>query len=421
MQAIFNSFLLVAATEMGDKTQLLAFVLASRFRNPWPVLAGIFTATVLNHFLAAYFGAWVSQTVPPEYLRWLLALTFIGFAIWVLIPDKEEEQQSSGRFGAYLTTVFAFFMAEMVDKTQLATVALAVKYDSIVLVTVGTTLGMMFADGLAVVFGERLTRRISLRWVRRFSALLFLLFGVAIVANASELSSGNTKIANFAKAKKVATAMHLEHQVTVYCPCLYSGKKVNLQSCGYKVQHDARRAARLEWEHIVPAEAFGQSFREWREGGSQCVKRSGRKYKGRRCAETNAEFARMEGDLYNLWPVIGELNGLRSNFSMAEISGPARTFGGCKAKIQRRKFEPMDEYKGLVARTYFYMETAYPGHGIVSEKNRKLFEVWDKKFPVGAWECRHAELVAKAQGNVNSILSEKCKDIPALKRKLSGG
>ncbi len=181
MEAILNSFLLVAATEMGDKTQLLAFVLATRFRNPWAVLSGIFVATILNHLLAASVGSWVASVIPALYMKWILGGIFIAFAIWILIPDKDDSEGSESKYGAFLTTLVTFFLAEMGDKTQLSTVALAAKYDNIVLVTIGTTLGMMFSDGLAVVFGEKLTEKISMKYVRYFSSALFIIFGLGII------------------------------------------------------------------------------------------------------------------------------------------------------------------------------------------------------------------------------------------------
>lgn len=181
MEAIINSFLLVAAAEMGDKTQLLAFVLATRFRKPGAVLAGIFVATLLNHLLATLFGSWIAATVPANYIKWILSATFIGFAIWVLIPDKDEGATKNSRHGAFITTLILFFIAEMGDKTQLSTVALAVQYKSMGLVTLGSTMGMMFSDSLAVIFGEKLTQRISMDWVRRAAALLFFLFGIWIL------------------------------------------------------------------------------------------------------------------------------------------------------------------------------------------------------------------------------------------------
>ena len=180
MQALIQSFWMVAVSEMGDKTQLLALVLALRFRKPWTIMAGIFVATILNHGLASWVGGWLSQMVSPDVLRYGLAAIFILFAIWILIPDKDTDGPSEPRYGAFLTTLVTFFLAEMGDKTQLATVALGAKFQSPVLVTVGTTCGMLVADGLAVVFGERLTQRIPLKYVRIGAAISFLAFGLGI-------------------------------------------------------------------------------------------------------------------------------------------------------------------------------------------------------------------------------------------------
>ena len=180
MEVLLQSFLLVAASEMGDKTQLLALVLALRFRNPVAIMSGILVATLLNHGVATLFGGWVSQQLSPDHLRIILTLIFIGFAAWILIPDKDEEGPKEARFGAFLTTVVTFFIAEMGDKTQLATIALGAKFQSPWLVTVGTTLGMLFADGLAVFFGERFTQKIPLKLVRIFAAISFAIFGLAI-------------------------------------------------------------------------------------------------------------------------------------------------------------------------------------------------------------------------------------------------
>lgn len=181
VEAIFNSFLLVALTEMGDKTQLLAFVLAAKYRKPAAVLAGILVATILNHALAAVFGSMVSQYVPDHILKWILGLTFLAFAAWILVPDKDEEIKEDHRYGAFVTTLILFFFAEMGDKTQLSTVALAARYDNILAVTFGTTLGMMFSDGLAVVFGKTITERISMTWIRRIAAVSFVIFGLAVI------------------------------------------------------------------------------------------------------------------------------------------------------------------------------------------------------------------------------------------------
>lgn len=217
---------------------------------------------------------------------------------------------------------------------------------------------------------------------------------------------------NFTEAKRFLPNIHVENTFTLYCGCKYHGKVVDLMSCGYKVYKDTRRAARLEWEHVVPAHAFGHSFKEWREGDHRCVKRK-KKYKGRKCASKNPEYARMEGDLYNLYPEIGELNQLRSNFSMTDfgenqpLTG-ARTFGECKAIIMDRKFEPMDRAKGVVARIYMYMDMTYPGRGIISNKNQKLFEAWDKLYPVTDGECERAKRIEVLQGNPNPVLEKAC-------------
>ncbi|BDG04133.1 TMEM165/GDT1 family protein [Anaeromyxobacter oryzae] len=178
MEAIISSFLLVAASEMGDKTQLLAFSLATRFRRPWPILGGILVATLANHALASSVGAWVSARVPPQILAGVLAATFIGFGLWTLRPDTLDEAERTDRFGPFLTTVVLFFLAEMGDKTQLATVALAARFGSVVLVTTGTTLGMLASDGLAVFLGEKLAARVGSKGIRWAAAALFFAFGL---------------------------------------------------------------------------------------------------------------------------------------------------------------------------------------------------------------------------------------------------
>jgi deoxyribonuclease-1 len=223
-------------------------------------------------------------------------------------------------------------------------------------------------------------------------------------------AAGNERIQHFRQAKRFANEIHMDHSFTLYCNCKYQGHDIDLKSCSYKPRQDPKRALRLEWEHVVPAEAFGQSFKEWREGSPRCVHK-GKSFKGRKCAQNNPEFAHIEADLYNLWPEIGELNGLRSNYSMAELGAEKASlgdFGGCKAKIQDHKFEPMPAAKGRVARVYLYMDQTYPGRGIVSEKNQKLFEAWDTLHPVDSWECERANRIKKIQGNENLILKSRC-------------
>lgn len=181
METLFNSFLLVFASEMGDKTQLLALVLAARYRKPWLILAGVFVATILNHALASWAGVLLAAQANPQILKWVLAVIFFVFAAWILVPDKEGELKSESSFGPFLTTVITFFLAEMGDKTQLATIALGARYANTALVTLGTTLGMMGSNALAIFLGDRLLKRIPMKWVRVFASVLFVLFGIAIL------------------------------------------------------------------------------------------------------------------------------------------------------------------------------------------------------------------------------------------------
>ncbi len=166
---------------MGDKTQLLALVLAARFKKPWTILAGVLIATILNHSLASWAGVWIASFLSPETLKWALALIFFAFAAWILVPDTEGEVEKDSRFGPLVTTIIVFFIAEMGDKTQLATIALAARYADAWLVTTGSTLGMLASNALAIFLGEKLLRRIPMKWIRIFAAVLFAAFGLLIV------------------------------------------------------------------------------------------------------------------------------------------------------------------------------------------------------------------------------------------------
>jgi len=182
MEAFLVATGVVALAEMGDKTQLLSLVLAARFRKPWPIVLGIFTATVLNHALAGAVGNWVTHALGPDVLRWILGGSFIAMALWMLIPDKLDDGDvpKAFRFGVFGTTLIAFFLAEMGDKTQIATVMLAARYvDAYVWVVFGTTLGMMLANAPVVWLGDHIVKRVPIRLVHGVSAALFLLLGVA--------------------------------------------------------------------------------------------------------------------------------------------------------------------------------------------------------------------------------------------------
>ena len=180
MEAFLVSTGIVALAEMGDKTQLLALILAVRFRKPWPIVLGILVATIANHGMAGAVGAWVTTVVGPDVLRWVLGGSFIAMAVWMLIPDKMDDEDSgkAPRFGVFGTTVIAFFLAEMGDKTQIATVMLAAQYNAYFSVVAGTTLGMMLANAPVVWLGERMTRLVPLRIVHIVSALIFMGLGV---------------------------------------------------------------------------------------------------------------------------------------------------------------------------------------------------------------------------------------------------
>lgn len=186
MESLFVSIGVVALAEIGDKTQLLAFLLATRFKKPVPIIAGILVATILNHALAGALGAWITAVLSPEVLRWILSLSFLGMAVWTMIPDKieEEEMQVARKFGVFGATLITFFLAEMGDKTQIATVAMAAHYPDPVLVVIGTTLGMLIADVPAVFIGDRFAARIPMKLVHGIAAAMFAVMGLATLFGA---------------------------------------------------------------------------------------------------------------------------------------------------------------------------------------------------------------------------------------------
>jgi len=181
MEVFFVSTLIVALAEMGDKTQLLSLVLAARFQRPWPIVWGILVATAVNHALAGALGSWVTAALGPQALRWVLGLSFIAMALWMLIPDKlddDDAPRGGPHWGIFGTTLVAFFLAEMGDKTQIATVMLAAQYHTWLWVVLGTTLGMMLANAPVVWLGDRITRLVPMRVVHVASALIFLVLGL---------------------------------------------------------------------------------------------------------------------------------------------------------------------------------------------------------------------------------------------------
>jgi putative Ca2+/H+ antiporter (TMEM165/GDT1 family) len=185
MDAFLVSTGIVALAEIGDKTQLLAFLLAAKFRRPLPIVLGIFVATIVNHAFAAAVGAWVASAMGPDVMRWVLGLSFLVMAAWIMVPDKiDDDEANLAKYGVFVTTLIAFFLAEMGDKTQIATVALAARYESIIAVIAGTTFGMMLANVPAVIFGERIARNMPLRLVHGIAALIFALLGIGTLLGA---------------------------------------------------------------------------------------------------------------------------------------------------------------------------------------------------------------------------------------------
>ncbi|MCL4696313.1 MAG: TMEM165/GDT1 family protein [Burkholderiaceae bacterium] len=185
-EALVVSTGVVALGEIGDKTQLLALLLAARYRRPWPIIAGILVATLANHAAAGAVGAWITRLIDPQWMRWILGGAFIAVALWMLVPDHVEahDRPARSRLGVFGITTVAFFLAEMGDKTQVATVMLAARYEALAAVIVGTTLGMMIANVPAVLLGEQAVKRMPVAWVHRIAAVVFAAVGAAVLIGA---------------------------------------------------------------------------------------------------------------------------------------------------------------------------------------------------------------------------------------------
>jgi deoxyribonuclease I len=250
--------------------------------------------------------------------------------------------------------------------------------------------------------------------ISKFRNFLFLQFLIILLfLPTGSFAQGNLSLHSFSKAKKLLLKqVYSDYHQTFYCDSEFDIKKKVFHTNGYVPVKDNRRANRLEWEHVVPAHAFGQSFREWREGDPACVNSKGKSFKGRKCTEKlNTQFRYMQADMNNLVPAIGEVNGLRSNYSFAMIPDEERRFGSCDMEISNRKAEPPVDVRGNIARIYFYMNDAYPGRGVISNKNRKLFEIWNKLDPVDEWECEREVRIRQIQGNGNHFVSQECANL----------
>jgi Ca2+/H+ antiporter, TMEM165/GDT1 family len=191
MHPFLISIASVAVGELGDKTQLLALILATRLRKPIPIIAGIFVATLLNHLIACLVGQWAGSLITPNILRWVLGISFLGVAAWALIPDKMDENvKTHGDYGALVLTIATFFLAEMGDKTQIVALALAAKYNDLTAVVAGTTLGMMLVNVPTVLFADRATKWVPVKVVRGIAAVVYAVLGVVTLLGYSRASLG---------------------------------------------------------------------------------------------------------------------------------------------------------------------------------------------------------------------------------------
>lgn len=222
------------------------------------------------------------------------------------------------------------------------------------------------------------------------------------------LAAGNTTNDSFSRAKKMLGQVYADHRVTLYCGAEYDAQGNVTLPEGFTTPKHGKRADKIEWEHALPAENFGQTFAEWRDGAPECVDNRGKEFRGRKCAEkVNAEYRLMQADMYNLYPAIGAVNALRSNYNYQMLSGEQTTFGSCDMKISGNKAEPPARARGQIARTYFYMQDSYSRYHM-SRQQEQLMQAWDKQYPVDKWECTRAKRIEALQGNENRFVKAPC-------------
>ena len=242
-----------------------------------------------------------------------------------------------------------------------------------------------------------------------FLNIFYIILITIFLFNNASANTGNITIQHFYKSKQILREIHKENSVTLYCQCKYDNNKPIWESCGFAPKNNKKRASRIEWEHVLPASYFGTKFDSWNLGHPSCTSKKGKKYKGRKCTEKiNIKFRKMQADLYNLQPVIGEVNLLRSNYQIAIINGENRDFGECDIEIKNNKVEPNEKIRGDIARTYMYMELNYPKYIKFNNKLKTLIIKWDKKDPIDNWECKRAKKIQTIQGNPNSIILKRC-------------
>lgn len=235
---------------------------------------------------------------------------------------------------------------------------------------------------------------------------------VALAAAGGALAAGNEKNESFSRAKKLLEQkVYFDHRVTFYCLAEFDERKNIALPAGFTTPEHAKRARRVEWEHVVPAENFGRFFREWRDGDFKCIREDGTAFRGRRCAEkASRPYRLMQSDLYNLYPAIGAVNAIRSNHNFEILpEGTPSTFGVCPMKVVRNRVEPPEYTRGAIARTTLYMADAYADVYRLSAKQRAMMESWNEKFPPDAWECKRAKRIRAIQGNENRFVTEACR------------
>ena len=236
-----------------------------------------------------------------------------------------------------------------------------------------------------------------------------LTLSLVLVTLSLAAMAANTTIISFNKAKKtLEKEVYFDHKETLYCSASFDDKKYVIPPKGFETTKYLKRSKKVEWEHVVPAENFGRTFSEWRDGNQACVDSKGKPFKGRKCAEkVNEEYRLMQSDMYNLYPAIGAVNALRSNYNFTMLPGEESDFGSCSMKIENKKAEPPESARGRIARTYLYMEETYPRYNM-SKSQRQLMNAWDKTYPVDGWECKRSERIEKLQGNKNNVVANRC-------------
>lgn len=221
--------------------------------------------------------------------------------------------------------------------------------------------------------------------------------------------AANQSIQSFSKAKKLLERqVYQDHRETLYCGAKFNAKKKVTPPKGFSTDKYLKRSKKVEWEHVVPAENFGRTFIEWRDGNKQCISNKGKSFKGRKCAEkVNVEYRHMQADLFNLYPAIGAVNALRSNYNFTMLPSEKSDFGHCSMKIENKKAEPPEASRGRIARTYLYMESTYKRYSM-SKQQRQLMNAWDKMYPVNSWECSRAKKIANIQHSENLVVKSRC-------------